>query len=1047
MADILKVRDLARVVAIPDGGYIIIERDGQDPVTILGSFFEGLAAGLTPSQLLQLAASIVNVSISGDGDSRTLTFGRNSGQDPLEVVIPVGADSGIIPVSRLPAEVVLESEFTAVAIRNLLGLTAAEQADFFKGATISGRVITITQEDDSTIDLTLPAAAVGGEADGVVQSGAFDADGDNLVLTLSDGSVVNIDVPSWLDTAGINTRIDQRITGKADLVGGKVPVSQIPDEVMLDSEFTAAAIRTLLGLTAAEQADFFKGATITGRVITITQEDDSIVELTLPPSGEGADGVVSSGVFDATGDNLELTLSDGTVITIDVPSWLDTAGINARIDQRITGKADLVGGKVPVGQIPDEVMLDNEFTAAAIRNLLGLTAAEQADFFKGATISGRVITITQEDDSTIDLTLPVDMVGMEDGVVESGSFNAAGDELTLVVDGADDVVISVPALLRTTVIQFLAENEEFPAVVAAAADRIYVKSTGDSRIRGKTSTNPVGPQASVADWVQATYRGEGAGDASAAAIALAAEHDYYYDTTTERFRQQIADGTIDAVDARNEILPDNVTLLSNGSFIAGAGRYANHQAAIDYLDESFHEQNRPQVTTFTSWVYFDEAESDMRVITAFSRSIAAVTTDALIPLDSGAIVSLALGDPQLKPDYSIWNFLGHQYRVVPTRHPGHAGSVDFADDDIWTVGQVVTNFWPAGTGGLVFRGIHENPNTIPNAHSGDISVTPSGAWNRFYLFRHAVPSGWYSHDPPEGWIGLRNDEADAEAHTFQDNAIVLYDNQVRVSSNYVAADPQYVTRRYEPVVKPISVYGQRIAYVQFKATMVSSAHNSIEPFEADEVGTAADPIGWTIDASALDGVARVGDDNDGAMQLTVPRLRPHNGVTGFIGRVSVYPILGGHISFDVSANTNTLNFSTDQTLDPSVNVGDKVRVNEEIMYISDITLLRTSCTVVRAQDGTDAVIHRAPWFVQGIEWVSPYDEVDFEWGPGNIFNQGAEPESVNPLKVGPRQGISVRYISQDAMLHKYMQLKHRDTTGDRRVPPSTLVEIFLKVEN
>ena len=94
-------------------------------------------------------------------------------------------------------------------------------------------------------------------------------------------------------------------------------------------------------------------------------------------------------------------------------------------------------------------------------------------------------------------------------------------------------------------------------------------------------------------------------------------------------------------------------------------------------------------------------------------------------------------------------------------------------------------------------------------------------------------------------------------------------------------------------------------------------------------------------------------------------------------------------------------------------VGHKVRVNEEVMLVSAISATRSSCTVVRAQDGTDAVAHPAPWFAQDTEWVSPYDEVDFEWGPGNIFNQGAEPESVNPMKVGPRQGISIRYISDD----------------------------------
>ena len=90
-------------------------------------------------------------------------------------------------------------------------------------------------------------------------------------------------------------------------------------------------------------------------------------------------------------------------------------------------------------------------------------------------------------------------------------------------------------------------------------------------------------------------------------------------------------------------------------------------------------------------------------------------------------------------------------------------------------------------------------------------MTPSGAWERYYLFRHEVASGWYAHDPPEGWIGLRADEADAAAHTFQDDAIVLYEGRIHVSSNYVAPDPDYVTRRYEAVVPKLSVYGRLLA--------------------------------------------------------------------------------------------------------------------------------------------------------------------------------------------------------------------------------------------
>ena len=110
----------------------------------------------------------------------------------------VSALRGIIPVSMLPDEVVLESEFTAARVRGMLGLTAAEVDDLFTGATIAGQIITYTQNDGTVETITIPVAA-GGMADGVVQSAVLN--GQTLVLTLSTGGTVDIDLSAVaLDT-------------------------------------------------------------------------------------------------------------------------------------------------------------------------------------------------------------------------------------------------------------------------------------------------------------------------------------------------------------------------------------------------------------------------------------------------------------------------------------------------------------------------------------------------------------------------------------------------------------------------------------------------------------------------------------------------------------------------------------------------------------------------------------------------------------------------------------------------------------------------------
>ena len=63
-------------------------------------------------------------------------------------------------------------------------------------------------------------------------------------------------------------------------------------------------------------------------------------------------------------------------------------------------------GTITDGQIPASIMRDAEFTAAAVRTLLALTSTEVNDLLTGATISGQVLTFTQNDGSTVGITYP-----------------------------------------------------------------------------------------------------------------------------------------------------------------------------------------------------------------------------------------------------------------------------------------------------------------------------------------------------------------------------------------------------------------------------------------------------------------------------------------------------------------------------------------------------------------------------------------------------------------------------------------------------------------
>ena len=145
---------------------------------------------------------------------------------------------------------------------------------------------------------------------------------------------------------------------------GTIPVSMLPSEVMLDSEFTTAAVQGLLGLTEDEVNDLFTNATITGQVITYTQNDGTVVTITVPVAMGGmADGVVASAML--VGTVLTLTLSTGTTVEVDLAALQSMGGgitlavalaailpgTNVTIDRTTTGQITINssgGGTPPV---------------------------------------------------------------------------------------------------------------------------------------------------------------------------------------------------------------------------------------------------------------------------------------------------------------------------------------------------------------------------------------------------------------------------------------------------------------------------------------------------------------------------------------------------------------------------------------------------------------------------------------------------------------------------------------------------------------------------
>ena len=135
-------------------------------------------------------------------------------------------------------------------------------------------------------------------------------------------------------------------------ISGTIADAQIPSAIMRDSEFTAAAVRTLLSLSSTEVNDLLTGASLSGSTLTFTQNDGTTVTITLPAAGESvADGVVESGAFNDDQTELVLTLDTGGTVTVNVPEALriGTRFIDPNSDGTLPDAADNQGKFVVSG--------------------------------------------------------------------------------------------------------------------------------------------------------------------------------------------------------------------------------------------------------------------------------------------------------------------------------------------------------------------------------------------------------------------------------------------------------------------------------------------------------------------------------------------------------------------------------------------------------------------------------------------------------------------------------------------------------------------------
>ena len=141
-----------------------------------------------------------------------------------------------------------------------------------------------TSTDDNSVHL--PEFSSGGVVTGTVHAG-YTSSRELLIATTTANQTTSIEVFEYVPATAQGGRTDAEIQALIDAtplsnLQGEVADSQIPASIFRDAEFTAAAVRTQLGLTQAEAEALLTGnPTISGDTITFTRNDGTMVTVSL----------------------------------------------------------------------------------------------------------------------------------------------------------------------------------------------------------------------------------------------------------------------------------------------------------------------------------------------------------------------------------------------------------------------------------------------------------------------------------------------------------------------------------------------------------------------------------------------------------------------------------------------------------------------------------------------------------------------------------------------------------------------------------------------
>ena len=318
---------------------------------------------------------------------------------------------------------------TEAELRTLLSFTLAEQSATLIDLVVSGNTLTATQEDGSTIPLTLPAG---------ITDVSFDDSSKVLTVTPSSGTPFTVDLTSLVDEFEDEPAVKYIPPGG---LSGVNALTGVLDGVTAYED----------GLGVAFVAETSNSGAMTLRINTLGFVSIRDINGGILPQNAISIGKLVIAFYQASSN----TWRSNIYVAQDISGKADTDlqnldTLNASEQSNVKSAIDAAGTDIvstsAAGLMSPALLnilnvLDAEDpvdTASEIRALLGFTIAEQQETIVGApTLSGNVLTFTHEDGGTTQLTLPT-QAGTTDGVVTGVAFNETTRVLTLTRSGGLD---------------------------------------------------------------------------------------------------------------------------------------------------------------------------------------------------------------------------------------------------------------------------------------------------------------------------------------------------------------------------------------------------------------------------------------------------------------------------------------------------------------------------------------------------------------------------------------------------------------------------------